>query len=392
MDIGYLLSKIKKGVGVMALKVKTKEVKKTITLLTDPRAGFVSLVKHAASRQPFRVIKTEKGGNVAVKSMVIQSILLPNGITVGDLAVKSEMNWLSDVSTEKSDKYDNFTKFTQISVEKFEQKSLKLVKIDKSGAFILAGQLLPGVQAEGVITLGEDDVAKASTVPIAPMDATLGQTNVDNLIAQNFAGLFDRETYSMLDIVHGLLRQTSTDPEGRKVAILTALDGYKNFIAIGLDALKDSAAKLEGSPEKFIKSVKTEVQTKTTDKGEEDMELFKDREEFIEAVKGVLVVHDATAQKVEDARKSEEAMTKRDGNFTTLTETVQKMAETVNSLVKKTEKMDGELDTDTTAADSKTADGESKTQKDEDTKAAASPKGIDLSVFSGLLTTKKTTV
>lgn len=372
----------------MALNIKTKEVTKKITLMTNPRAGFVSLVKHAASRQPFRVVKTEKGGNVTVKSMVVQSILLPNGTTIGDLASKSGMNWLSDASVEKADKYDSFTKFTQIPVEKFDKESLKLVKVEKSGAFVLAGQFLPDTQVEGAITLGEEDVAKASEIPVAPMDAIFGNADINALIAQNFANLFDRETYSMLDIVHGLLRQTSTDPKKRKTAILVALDGYKNFISMGLDALNDTAAKLDGGPEKFC--LPAEKETQTIDKGEENMELFKSKEEFVEAVTSVLNIHTDQVQKVEDLKTREADAKKRDENFVTLTGTVQKMAETVNTLVKKTEKLEIEPDTDAAAPDGKTVDAEGKVKKTDDG-APAEPKktGIDMSVFSGLLTTQK---
>lgn len=368
----------------MSLIVETKEVKKQITLMTNPRAGFVSLVKHAASRQPFRVIKTEKGGNITVKSMVVQSILLPNGMTIGDLAHKSGKAWLSEASAEKAEKYDSFTKFTQVSVEKFEHESLKLVKVEESGAFALVGQLLPDTQVKGAITLGEDDVAKAAELPVAPMDAIFGNTDTKALIVQNFAALFDRETYSVLDIVHGLLRQTATDPKKRKVAILTALDGYKNFISLGLDALNDSAVKFEGGPTKFY--TPAETKTQTTNKGEVEMELFKTQEEFTTAVKSILDVHDDQVRTKVNQETTVAEAKKRDENFDTLTKTVQSMATTVNTLVKKTEKLEIEPDTDAASSDGGTVDTEGKAAKTEDKDAAG---GIDMSVFSGLLTATK---
>jgi len=374
----------------MGLNTETEEVKKSITLLTNPRANFVSLVKHAASRQPFRVVKAEKGGNKTVKSMVVQSILLPNGTTIGDLSSKSGMNWLSEVSAEKSESFDSFTKLTQVSVEKFDEGSIKLVKLDGSGAFALAGQLIPDSGVENVITLGEEDTAKAADLPTAPMDAIVGNPDANAVLAQKFADLFDRETYSMLDVVHGLLRQSATDSKKRKSAVLAAIDGYKSFISMGLDALDKNAAKLDGKPDKFTKPA--EDQNQLTDKGE--VEMFKTKDEFTNAVVTILDARDARKRETEDTKAQEAAAKKRDEDFATLTDTVQKMAETVNTLVKKTEKLDGESDTDAAAKDGDTADADAKKSdtadtKDGDTKETpAKTSGVDMSVFSGLLTAK----
>lgn len=262
------------------VQVLTSTMEKEVVLLSDAAVEFVSLVRHGANQMPFRVIKSmEKGGGNKDMNLAIQSILISKESKLEDLSAVEGLEWLAEAKADNAQDYKEYKKYIQLPSEKFNSNSMQLLKI-RGDTWVLAGQLANGDE-EGVLTLGKSDAEKANgIIPIAPMDAMVGDVDAAQqaALATSFRDLFERELGSMLDIVYGSLKQTSADHKKRKTSILTAVDSFKSFLSMGLDAIGPQATKME----KFV------VGTKTDLKGGENMELFKDKEEFTEAVKEIV--------------------------------------------------------------------------------------------------------
>ena len=263
----------------MAVKILTEESEKEVTFLQDAKVKFVSLVRHGANRMPFRIIKSEqKGGDVTKMTMVIQSILLPKGVKLGDLSTEKDLGWVNDADG-KTEDFEDYSRTTLVDVDKFDKDGLKMVKVHDRGVWVIAGDLADGAEVEDPVTLGSEDAEKAGLMPTAPMDAMLGGDEVSAAaVAQSFRELFDRELTSMLDVVYGSLKQAAAKPKARKTAILNAVDAFRSFLSVGLDAIQDAAVKIEKGDH---------GDNKQTDEGGLDA-MFKDKEEFVGAVTEVV--------------------------------------------------------------------------------------------------------
>lgn len=244
----------------MPAKIIVEEVQKDVTLMTEPQAEFVSLVRHGANRMPFRVVKTaEKGGETSV-TFAVQSILLPNGKQLNSLAAQEGKQWLADVRVDKAQKYEGYQKLVQTEMVKFDPASLQMVALG-DGALAIVGKL--SQETPNAIVL---DVEAAKSLAMAPLDAPMESEAIT--LAPTFRDLMDREISSMLDIVYGALKQAAADPKQRKSTIIGAIDNFKTFFTTGLDS---------------IGTAKVEFTEKTETTGGLD-EMFKTKEEFVAAV------------------------------------------------------------------------------------------------------------
>jgi hypothetical protein len=403
----------------MAVKLITEESEKDVTLLKDADVQYVSLVRHGANRMPFRVVKHEKGGEKANMRYAIQSIILPKGGELSKMAQAPGLEYLSEAHEQHRKDFDDYFRLDQIDPKVFDSESLKLLKA--GDGWLLVGALQKDEKAEGALTLAEDQVEKLASLPVAPMNAIIGDPDMaaQMAMAASFRELFETELYAMLDIVHGSLKQAASEPKKRKAQIMSAIEAFKNFLSMGLDAIGGTAAKIE----------KYERQPKSTNKQEGDSDMDFKSEEFIKAVGDIVGPIMTTAlstlkdelkpaadkdadtktdaekkaeadAKVEAEKKAEaDAKAKADGvdpNITALTATVK-------TLTEKVETLGSQLDTDPAGESQEDIDAKkTKAEKDAEAKAKAEAetmpvnvngkwddKKIDTSVFSGMLTKKK---
>jgi len=381
------------------VKIVTEELEKEITLLKDVKANFVSLVRHGANRMPFRIVKTEKkGGDEETMRYAIQSILIPKGKTLEELSMEKGLEYLSEANVENKQEFTDYDKYHQVSLEKFDSESMRLIKVGSGYAII--GELPKDVG--GAILLGKEDVEKLADIPVSPMNSIIGDPDVaaQQAMAARFRDVFDNELYAMMDIIYGSLKQSSTATGQRKKTIVSAVDAFKQFITIALDAIGEQAAKID----------KLDLEG-----GNEDM--FKTKEEFTEAVTTIVTAafdaRDAKRKEEADAaakaaadkaaadKAAAEADTKKtDSDKSTDVDQFKAIADSVKALAEKVEKMGDQLastpaEDDQDDADTKKTDEptEKPVEMVKDTAYDKSKPGdkkavIDKGVFGGLLTKK----
>ena len=253
----------------MPAKIIVEEVQKDVTLMTNPEAEFVSLVRHGANRMPFRVVKTARKGGETSVTFAVHSILLPTGVKLENLASKEGRQWLSEARVDKAEAHDGYTKLEQTAMKSLDPGTLQMVNLG-DGVLAVVGQLRKNASVEGALTVG-DDVAKGLNLD-SPLDAPVS-TEISQAAMQaltpSFGQLLDMEIGSMMNVIYGTLQQTGADAKSRKAAIMKAVDAFKTFLGTGLDAIGTA-----------------KVERKTDEGGLEEM--FKTPEEFAQAVTGVV--------------------------------------------------------------------------------------------------------
>lgn len=263
----------------MVMQLVTDTVEKDITFLEDADVEFVSLVRHGANQQPFRIIKAEGGKEMRV----VQSILVPSGIDITDLTSQGGLGWLSEASVETKEEFEGYDKFVQRAPEEFDG-ALSLVKLHESGTYALIGKLADGVDQSKALTLGE--VAKDIGIGAAPMDTPVA-TVEGPLYQITFRDMFEKELSSFLNVVRGAMSQSSADGTKRKKQVMTALDSFKNFLSIGLDELNKSKSRSKKEETSAVGELAEElIKALKTNTGGDEM--FKDKNEFKTAVMEIL--------------------------------------------------------------------------------------------------------
>jgi len=277
------------------VKVITETKETDVTFLENVEVDFVSLVRHGANQAPFRVIKEDKGGGKM--SMVVQSILLPKTATLTGLAAEKGLEWLTEAKETEKEEFDEYDKYVQVEAEKFDG-GLQLTKIHSAGAFALVGKLKNVDEEKSALTLGSAS-EKEIDLAVSPMETAVAtQTGPSYVIT--FRDMFEKELSSFLDVVRGAMSQSSADAKKRKTAVLGALESFKNFLAVGLDAISGGGKKKEdaSTAEKI-----DEILGAIKDGGGK---MFKTKEEFQTAVLEIL---DVKLKELKEAGGSTEQMT-----------------------------------------------------------------------------------
>lgn len=405
----------------MAVKIIEEEQRKKVNMLKNVDAEFVSLVKHGANRMPFRVVKMDKqeGGETKEMTLAIQSIVLPKGKQIEDLTKIDGLQYLSEADLSQKQEFDNYDKFHQIDPKLFDSESMQLIKA--GDGFLIVG-LMSEKTDKQVLSLSQEQVEKIAAIPTAPMDSIIGDPDVaaQQAMVTSFREMFDKELYSMIDIVTGALRQVASDPKKRKNSILSAVDAFKNFLSVGLDAIGGNDAgvskfeKMESdgltiggetmfkTKEEFTNAVNEIVNASLDEKlptmvGESvSKALEKFESKLDERLKAAQPADDKTGdgdQTTDNKDKSDKDDNKSGGD-----DRFAKLAETVSSLTEKVEKLINDPATDSGAASQddpggsdddkrqKTDDGRKKVT---DHKYKGREREHDMSVFNGLLTRKR---
>jgi len=284
----------------MAVKIVEKETtKRKVDFLVDTDVEFISLVRHGANRTPFRIVKSEVKGGVEKKMVVVQSILLPTGKKVEDLTQKEELAWLSEAKVDAPENFEEYVRHTQLEIEKFDQATLQLTKLDDSGAYALIGALKEGSTDENVLTLGKAEVEKLALV--TPLDEVVERPAVMGVV-NTFRDVFERELSSMLDVVYGSLKQSAQDPKKRKKMVLDSIDAFRMFLAMSLDNIGKSEVEM-GEPSELLIKPKGGMK-----------KMFKSMEEFTEATTEVIT---GVLKKLELIKDPEDETTEKDDTETT---------------------------------------------------------------------------
>jgi hypothetical protein len=264
----------------MPVKIIEETKEKQIAFLEDVDVEFVSLVRHGANQMPFRIIKEEKGGGMK-DMMIVQRVLVAKHVDLKGVSRLEGAEWLADANLEKAADKGAYHVAEQADLDLFDQTTLKMVKVHDDGVWALVGAVKEGTDTKNMLALGAEHTKVAKEMQSPPMDAAIPMPAAMQT-AVSFRELFFRELDSMLDVVVGTLNQSAGDTAKRKTVVLSAVDSFRSFLSIGLDALGGESAKIK------------KVEAKQTVKEESDM--FKTIEEFTKAVKELVgpMIEEAT--------------------------------------------------------------------------------------------------
>lgn len=265
----------------MTVQVITEERTKTLKQLTDIEPEFVSLVRHGANRQGFRVVKSdEPKGDIMTD--IVQSLLVPVGTTIETLAGTPELGWLADASQSRRVEKGDYVELPQISEDKFVPNSLSLRRLGGSGALAVVGEL-EAEKAQG------DELVMPN-----PMTAAIATQTTPNR-EYSFEDLFFKELDGFIDVVRGTMSQAKMDSGARKKAVMNAHKAFGSWLAMGLDALNKAksdeslsalASGLEKTRETLAELLPKQEKIKEDQGGIFDM--FKTKEELAAFVGDVI--------------------------------------------------------------------------------------------------------
>lgn len=334
------------------IRVVSEEAEKDVTFLTDVDVEFVSLVRHGANQMPFRVVKSEdavmKGGDTTLRT-VIQSIILPKSATLSSVAEQEELQWMVEAKDDQVQEFDDYQKLIQIPVEKFEQESLALVKLHDNGTYAVVGKLESEEDLDDALVLGSREMKSMIPLPAHLADGPLTTGLQVPAYLSTFRQMFEKELMDLLNSIN----HENADPVARKQSVMGALDAFKTFMSVGLDAIAgtDAAGKSTGDTEglmlvqeqltKMQGTIKQALDAENNG-GKKTMFQFETKEEFLEAVKSVVseVIEAKEAKetpKVEDTKTAPEVAPTPDPTVVEMLAQVKSLNDTVQGLVQKTD-------------------------------------------------------
>lgn len=283
-------------------KVFGKVIEEEITFLTEPEIEFVSLVKYAANRMPFKIIKQED-----VMSEMLYRVLVPKDMEQDKLKELAEKYSFSIENEEKGD-FTEYRIFKQKDIEKAEDKETALVALDKENKIYAV-----------VVTEKKEDIKK--------YDAQ----SLDDVL---------RAMYSMEEIIYGVLTQPTAKQEERIDMVKKAINNFLEFAISVLENTKaeDVAKEVKKEekkeePETDVSKIVADVVDKITAKQKEIDKLFEESKAHLE--KHLLTLLDAKINEVQEAVKSEASTFVTKDTFEETLKEIKKTIEEATNVIKK---------------------------------------------------------
>jgi hypothetical protein len=179
-----------------------------------PDVKFVSLVSHAANRQPFKILKSQDGG-ISMPDTIIKSVLIPKSLD--DEAVEKA---LEGYNTADVTEYETYDKYDQVSDDAIKEGTEATMFLDRDNRIL-------AVTAELAEASKEDD-----SVPEKLEKEKVDWATIDSVLD---------EAYAFLDITLGAFQQSGMEKEARKSIILSALKNFETFLNQMFDSTSDKA-------------------------------------------------------------------------------------------------------------------------------------------------------
>lgn len=233
-------------------KIKSIITEAEINFMKDVEVEFVSMVGHAANRQPFKIIKGEVKGDNAMPKQAIYNVLVSKDVTEEALQeIMSEHNF--SIKKKVEDALDGFDIYNQIEETEVDLETKKMSALT-DGVYAIVADLKEDSKQEG---LEKEEMEYETLDKVA-----------DSLFA-------------MMDIVLGTMRQPEAEGTSRKEMIMTAVSNFSSYIEAVLANTKaeDVIENLE---------IKSELIKEFMPKEEEDPIVF-DPEEFETNIKEELI-------------------------------------------------------------------------------------------------------
>lgn len=312
----------------MPLKPVFDEGIRKVTLLKDSQAEFVSLVKNGANQSAFRVMKTDdpemknkKQGGSSMGVMAVQSLLLPKDKSLEDLAQKDNLGWLADAKTDAVKESSGYVKYVQMPVEKFEENSFGMLKLDDSGAWAVVGKVKKEEQgSDDLLSVGKKEMENTKFATSVLQETVSSETIV---IDKSLGEAIMQEIWNMEDVIYSTLRQENLDPAVRKDTVDASINAFHAFMMMALEEV--GVKSVDVSKMKDM----TRFADKNDKQGEDDMSLFTTKEEFETAVKELMKDIPTNESIAEEVRKAVAELQpaqpeKQEGDQTEKTDTAEK--------------------------------------------------------------------
>lgn len=185
----------------------------------EPVVEFVSLVAHAANREPFLILKSDEGENM--KKAII-SVLVPKTLTDSE-----RVEALKDYNNADQTEYDTYTKYTQITDDCYDADSIELITLNKEKGVMGA--------IAAVTTKGSSDVNTATETD----NTTIEKESVEY---QTMDSVYT-EMWALQDIVYGVMNQAHSDAAFKANVILTAIENTRTLFKQMFDTLPPDVQK-----------------------------------------------------------------------------------------------------------------------------------------------------
>ena len=221
----------------MALNITATETRYEVAnRLSDIDIKFISIVPHAAVREPFVLVKgVDAMGNITgdndMAGPIVQSFVLTNTTEFEQLKAQPGMEWLAEIDFSKAVKkeYANFTRYTVLDKSAFKAESFDTRPVGEGWAVV--GEL------EKEIEMGALQKGVAIMVPDPYYSGNEPQISIGDLIR--------RETWAFTDSMDASFRQSFADPKKRKASVMNNLSNYWDALSTLLDSAPAGIVKCE---------------------------------------------------------------------------------------------------------------------------------------------------
>lgn len=232
-------------------KIKSFITEAEIGILKDVDVHFVSLVGHAANRQPFKIIKGEVKGDKAMPKQTIYNVLVKKGITEEKLQELVDEHKFS-VDQKDETALEGYDVYKQIEDDEVDLETRKMAALTED-TYVIVADLKEESEKEGL---------EKSEFEFETMEKV-----ADSLFA-------------MMDIVLGTMRQP--EAQNRKEMIVSAVTNFSSYVDAALSNMKSE--EVLGDFEIKSEIIKEFIKTDDVDEKDTfDPEVFK--QEFEAALK-----------------------------------------------------------------------------------------------------------
>ena len=175
----------------MSLAVETEKTEQGATLMASPEIKYVSLVEHAANREPFRGIKSEIGGEDSMGGSVVQRIIAPAGTDLIAVLKEEGIEFDGDISTATKAEHEGFDIYTQVDVTKFDSDSFQMKKAsEKNDSILVVTGTLKSSPEQTATAVAETEVKSDLE---SPLNTTIVEASVEN----TYYGMYVSTTTAM---------------------------------------------------------------------------------------------------------------------------------------------------------------------------------------------------
>lgn len=251
----------------MSLAVETEKTEQGATLMASPEIKYVSLVEHAANREPFRGIKSEIGGEDSMGGSIVQRIIAPAGTDLIAVLKEEGIEFDGDISTATKAEHEGFDIYTQVDVTKFDSASFQMKKAsEKNDSILIVTGTLKSSPEQTATSVATSAVSETEVK--SDLESSLNTTIVEASVENTYYGMYvsittamdalDDELWNFSRAVYAVGNAAGMEDKARLKAIVALIDGFKTFVTnlmSFVSADTTTATKSESESPKYLEKL-----------------------------------------------------------------------------------------------------------------------------------------